>query len=166
MTEAVLFWGFGGLALLLGILVIVMPNPVHGAVALVGNLFCLAALFAMLQAHFVAAIQVLLYAGAILVLFLFVIMLLNLSKAELGPARQTAAKIAGTLLLGWFGVHMLGRMYGLGGGGFPRVGENFGTLEQVGKLVFGPMVLPFEVASVLLVAAILGAVVLAKRKIW
>ena len=166
MSEAVLFWGFGGLALVLGILVVVMPNPVHGAVALVGNLFCLAALFAMLQAHFVAAIQVLLYAGAILVLFLFVIMLLNLSKKELGPARQTAAKIAGTILLGWFGVHMAGKLYGLGTSGFPAVAEGFGTLERVGMLVFGPMALPFEVASVLLVAAIVGAVTLAKRKLW
>lgn len=166
MAQAVLFWSFGGLAVLLALLVIVLPNPVHCAVALIGTLFCLAALFAMLQAHFLAAVQVLLYAGAILVLFLFVIMLLNLSRRELGRPRQTAAKIAGTLLLGWFGFHLAWRLATLPEQSFPPAGAGYGTLEQVGGLLFGPMVLPFEVASVLLVAAVLGAVAIAKRRLW
>ena len=168
MAEAVLFWAFGSLAAGLALLVIVLRNPIHCAVALVGNLFCIAALFAMLDAHFLAAIQVLVYAGAILVLFLFVIMLLNLNQDELGSPRQTAAKIAGSILLAWVGFKLVTKMAGVegAGSGFPEPPETYGTIELVGRLIFGQYLLPFEVASVLLLAAILGAVAIAKKRLW
>ncbi len=166
MIEAVFFWLFGGLALLLALAVIALPNPVHGAVALVGNLLCLAALFALLQAHFLAAVQVLLYAGAILVLFIFVVMLLNLKKEELGPPRQTAAKIAGVVTLGGLGWIFLRGILALPSTAFPPASSDYGTVEAVGRLIFGRHALGFEVASVLLLAAILGAVAVARRKLW
>ena len=164
--EATFFWGFGGLAAVLGFLVILLKNPVHSAVALIGNLFCIAALFVLLDAHFLAAIQVLVYAGAILVLFLFVIMLLNLKPDELGKARQTATKVAGSILILWVAFKLAIEYVGLGTATFPPVAESYGTLESVGHLLFGQYLLPFEVASVLLLAAILGAVSIAKRKLW
>jgi NADH-quinone oxidoreductase subunit J len=166
MAEAIFFWLFGGLAAILGLLVILFKNPVHSAVALIANLFCIAALFALLDAHFLAAIQVLVYAGAILVLFLFVIMLLNLKPAELGQARQTATKIGGALVLLWVAFKLVIEFVGTTGKGFPEVGKDYGTLETVGGLLFGQYLLPFEVASVLLLAAILGAVAIAKKRIW
>ena len=165
MVEAELFWIFGGLAVALAFLVIVFPNPVNGAVALIGNLFCVAALFALLDAHFLAVIQVLLYAGAILVLFLFVIMLLNLGPDELGRARKTLAKGVALLLLLVVGFITLRALTSenIGASAFGPVPADFGTLESVGRLVFGPYLLPFEVTSVLLLAAILGSVAIAKK---
>ena len=162
--EATFFWMFGGLAAILGFLVILLRNPVHCAVALIGNLFCVAALFVLLDAHFLAAIQVLVYAGAILVLFLFVIMLLNLKPEELGKARQTATKVAGSVLILWVAFKLAIEYVGLGTAAFPPVPESYGTLESVGHLLFGQYLLPFEVVSVLLVAALIGAVTLVRKE--
>ena len=97
MWESVFFWLFGGLAVFLGFLVISLRNPVHCAVALVCNMFSLAALFAVLDAHFLAALQVLVYAGAIMVLILFVIMLLNLKPEELENVPTTPGSLEESL---------------------------------------------------------------------
>jgi NADH-quinone oxidoreductase subunit J len=165
-VSAVFFWIFGVAALLLGVLVILLPNPVHAAVALVGNLICLAALYALLQAHFLAIVQILLYAGAILVLFVFVIMLLNLKREELGRARVTASKIAGVVLLAGLGWVFFRAAWAIPRYAPPEVGKAFGTVEEVGRLLLERHLLGFEVASVLLLAAILGAVAVAKRRLW
>jgi NADH-quinone oxidoreductase subunit J len=165
MWEALFFWGFGGLAAVLAVLVITMKNPIHSALALIGNMFCLAALFALLDAHFLAAIQVLVYAGAIMVLFMFVIMLLNLKTQELGRARRTLAKGLGLVLLAFVAIRFLAEFKGEALALPPVTGE-YGTLESIGRLIFGPQILPFEVASVLLLAAIMGAVAIAKKRLW
>ena len=166
MWESVFFWLFGGLAVILGVLVIALKNPVHSAVALVCNMFSLAALFALLDAHFLAVLQVLVYAGAIMVLILFVIMLLNLRPEELGRARQTATKVVGGVLITWVAVLMISLFIGTGAKEMASVPGTFGTIETIGRLIFSKFLLPFEVASVLLLAAILGAVGIAKKKIW
>jgi NADH-quinone oxidoreductase subunit J len=166
MAEALLFYVFGSLAVLLGALVVALKNPVHSAVALIGNLFLVAGLFAMLDAHFLAAIQVLVYAGAILVLFLFVIMLLNLRDEELGAARRTLLKwLAAVAVLGSgaVGVVVLIRQPVSALGALP---EGFGTIETIGRLLFGRYLLPFEASSIILLSAILGAVAIAKRELW
>jgi len=166
MAEALLFYVFGSLAVLLALLVVALKNPIHSAVALIGNLFLVAGLFAMLDAHFLAAIQVLVYAGAILVLFLFVIMLLNLQDGELGAAQRTPIKwLAAVAVLGsgTVGIVLLLHQpaYGLG-----TIPEGFGTIEAIGRLLFGRYLLPFEAASIILLSAILGAVAIAKRELW
>ena len=166
MWESVFFWIFGGMAAVLGILVIVLKNPVHCAVALVGNMFSLAALFVLLDAHFLAALQVLVYAGAIMVLILFVIMLLNLKPDELGKAKQTATKVIGAVLVGLVGILVISLLKGKGAADMPAVSADYGTLETVGRLIFSKYLLSFEVASIVLLAAILGAVGIAKKKIW
>ena len=165
MWEALFFWGFGGLAAVMAVLVITMKNPIHSALALIGNMFCLAALFALLDAHFLAAVQVLVYAGAIMVLFMFVIMLLNLKAQELGRARIMLAKVLGLVLLAFVAVRFLAEFKGEAMA-LPPVTAEYGTLESVGRLIFGPQILPFEVASVLLLAAIMGAVAIAKKRLW
>jgi NADH-quinone oxidoreductase subunit J len=168
MTEAVLFWGFGGAAVIMGLLVITFRNPVHSAMALIVNLLCVAALFAMLDAHFMAAMQVLVYAGAILVLFLFVIMLLNLKPDELEKPLKylPVGKTLGVLLVGWVIIKLIAQFSGMGGGSFVEVSADYGTIETVGSLIFGRFLLPFEAISVVLLAAVLGSVAIAKRKLW
>ena len=166
MWEAIFFWICAVVAVGLGFLVIALRNPVHSAVALVGNMFCLAALFALQSAHFLAALQVLVYAGAIMVLILFVIMLLNLRDDELGKPHKTATKVVGGCLVVW-AVTLLVSVFSTVNAGPPAVlDSDFGTIEIIGRMMFSTYLLPFEVASILLLAAILGAVSIAKKKIW
>jgi len=166
MAEALLFYVFGSLAVLLALLVVALKNPIHSAVALIGNLFLVAGLFAMLDAHFLAAIQVLVYAGAILVLFLFVIMLLNLQDGELGAAQRTPIKwLAAVAVLGSGAVGIVGLLH-QPANGLGTIPEGFGTIEAIGRLLFGRYLLPFEASSIILLSAILGAVAIAKRELW
>jgi NADH-quinone oxidoreductase subunit J len=168
MFEAILFYLLGGGAALLALLTITMKNPIHNAVSLIWHLVCVAGLFALLGASFLSVIQVLIYAGAILVLFVFVIMLLNLSDHELGSGKKTlikhlaAASVLAFLLLGAAALVTRG-----GAAGFPELpADGFGSVAAMGRLLFGAYLLPFEVVSVVLFAAILGAVALAKKELW
>ena len=165
------FWIFGVIAMAGGLLCITRKNPVASALWLVITLFALAAMYVMLDAQFIAALQVLVYAGAIMVLFLFVIMLLNLGhpgptdiKGPVGVG--IAALLGGTLLL---------QLRVLGQAAPPEAIQlpagTMATLQQQGMVaaVAGPLfdayLIPFEITSLLLLAAIVGAVVLAKRKL-
>lgn len=169
--EPILFWIFALLAVLGALLVVAIPNPVRGAMCLVGTLFCMAVLFVLLDAHLVAALEVLVYAGAVMVLFLFVIMLLNLREEELGARRFTAIKVLGSLATVAVGV-MLGKAV-TQTLARPALGETFGrsrdamygSVEAVGGLLLNDYLLAFELTSVLLLAAVVGAVLLAKRTI-
>ena len=164
MWETILFCSFGGLAVLLGLLVILFKNPVDSAVALIGNLFCVAALFALLDAHFLAVIQVLLYAGAILVLFLFVIMLLGAEKLDLKDPLKWQRPLA--LVLGIILVAESIYMLIFKAGQFvPEtvLPDGFGSPESIGTELFQGYLLPFEVTSVLLLVAMIGAIVLTRQ---
>jgi len=166
MWETLFFWAFAIMAVGLGFLVILLRNPIYSAVALVGNMFSLAALFALLDAHFLAALQVLVYAGAIMVLILFVIMLLNISDEELGAPKRTATKAVGGVLVVWAALLLISIFGALVPGEAASIGDGFGTVTSIGRMIFSKYLLPFEVASILLLAAILGAVSIAKKKIW
>jgi NADH-quinone oxidoreductase subunit J len=142
---------------------VVRPNPLHGALFLVGNLFCVAVLYLMLRAEFLALAQVVVYAGAIMVLFIFAIMLLIPGRAEpgpdpLGPQRHLALPLAA--VLGVAVVLVLGRAGTPSPEPAPPV-----RVETIGQLLFTDYLFPFEVTSVLLLAALIGALVMAKRKI-
>ena len=162
----IFFYIFGGAAALLGILVISLRNPVHSAVALVLNMFSIAALFALQDAHFLAALQVLVYAGAVMVLILFVIMLLNLKDEELGAPRISLTKIAGVATAAVAAFGMVTAISAFKAAPPATISEDFGTLASVGRMIFSTYLLPFETASILLLAAVLGAVGIAKKKIW
>jgi NADH-quinone oxidoreductase subunit J len=146
--------------------VILHPNPVYSAMALVGTLFLLAVYFLFLDAHLVAFLQILVYAGAIMVLFLFVIMLLNLQEepreASRGGLRWIAWLGGGVLILELF---LLMRGSPTMTAGREKLPEGFGTVAVLGKSLFTDFLLPFEIASILLLIAIIGAVVLAKREL-
>ena len=158
-------------AILAGALgVVTSRNPVHAALNLVLTLFGVAVLFVAQQAHFLAVVQVIVYAGAIVVLFLFVIMLIGVDREEniaadpLRGQRPLAAVLAAlTLLL----ILVLARGQGEWATGVPSLaGQASGTGENVEKLarsIFTRYLLPFEATSVLLVVAVVGAVVLARR---
>src|SRR5687768_8905636 len=158
----IIFFIVAGLLIVSSVLVVFQRNVVHSAVALVAALFLIAMLFLLLHAPMVGVLQILIYAGAIMVLFLFVIMFLNPITPE--PRRKTWWG------LGWVAALLLsGSLAALMPGGEPLadpVGatEIFGSPETLAKSLFTDFVLPFEIASVLLLVAIIGAVVLAKRE--
>jgi NADH-quinone oxidoreductase subunit J len=150
--------------------VVLVPNPVYCALSLVGSFFAMAGIFILLNQEFVAAIQVLIYAGAIMVLFLFVIMLLNLRNDTPFMVRWNVRHVVSVAvvlailsqLVSVFSATAakLGPM-----GDYPpeRVAKE-GAVQVIGELLFTKYVLPFEVISVLLMVAIMGAVLMAKRQ--
>ncbi|MGH7277114.1 MAG: NADH-quinone oxidoreductase subunit J [Candidatus Rokuibacteriota bacterium] len=141
---------------------ILKKNPIHGALFLVVNLASIAVLYLMLGAEFLAAAQVIIYAGAIMVLFVFAIMVLIPGKAEttadpLRRWRLLAAPLGGLLLLQL--VFIVGRRAGPG----EAVAPGSGSVETLGALLFTRYLFPFELTSVLLLAAMVGVLVLARR---
>ena len=167
MILASLFYVFALVAVLSGIAVITRRNAIASAVSLVVCFFALASMYAMLDAHFVAAVQILVYAGAIMVLFIFVIMLLNLrddSRPQWGDLPGRA--IAGLAVAGIVGTGVVIAIEGMKGQFGGPVSADYGSIEAVGRALFGgAWLLPFEVASVLLTVAMVGAVVLGKREV-
>jgi NADH-quinone oxidoreductase subunit J len=160
----VLFAGAAIIALASAIMVITVRNPIGSVLYLVMSLLAQSVLYIQLSGLFVAAFLVLIYGGAILVLFLFVIMMLNIRRADLGtdtlPQVKRWAWVFGIVLLAemvWVTMGTASR--------FSSVPADFGSVPQVARLLYGKFVYPFELTSILLLAAIIGAVVIA-RKEW
>jgi len=172
--EAVFFYALAMIALVsAGLLVFFFRNPVYSALALIVTLLANAGLFALLDGHFIAAVQIMIYAGAIMVLFLFVTMLLNLQEEELGAARLGPAKAAAVLAVGFVtwqvSTSLLGvetRIASAAAKGVPQATlDQVGTVETVGRTIFSSFLVPFEVTSVLILAAIVASVVVAKKRV-
>jgi NADH-quinone oxidoreductase subunit J len=164
-AEIVFFWIFAVPLMISALGVVFARNPVYAAMSLVSAFFFLAGIYILLTAHLIAFLQIIVYAGAIVVLFLFVIMLLSLSDAELGFDRITAVKWVGIAgALGVFGL-VIRAIADVPIQQMRPVAADFGTVKAVGKLLFTQYLLPFEATSVLLLVAIVGAVVVAKQKI-
>jgi len=162
----IIFFLLAATALISGIMVVIQVNPVRSALFLVLNFFALAGLYLLANAQFIAAIQIIVYAGAIMVLFLFVIMLLNLRQPEEGGAQlHLGQKIIGsslaaaTLSLVVYTIMKIKVPPG------KDMLADFGTTEMVAKALFTDYLLPFEATSILLLVAVVGAVVLAKAKL-
>ena len=162
------FYLLGGLAIASAVLAISARNPVASLLFVVLAFFALAGLFVTLEAHFLAAIQILVYAGAILVLFLFVIMLLNLGSTSpdewlAPPLILILATVSGAafLLAGFF---LVRRGEPAGAGAAAASPPVVGSTEAVGLSLFREFLLPFEITSLLLLVAMVGAIVLAKRE--
>ncbi|RMG19057.1 MAG: NADH-quinone oxidoreductase subunit J [Deltaproteobacteria bacterium] len=161
--ETILFFVLSALLIAAALGVILARNPINSAVSLIGAFFFLSALYVLLRAHLIAALQVLVYAGAIMVLFVFVIMLLSLTDEELGGPRRTVFKVVGAVAAGFLSLFAaaVGRPDALAGSGEHAVG----TVKAVAHSVYTDHVLAFEITAVLLLVAIVGAVVVAKRRI-
>ncbi len=168
MTEAVFFYLFSLVAIVSGFSVVTARNPIASALSLVVCFFFLAADYVLLDAHFVAVIQILVYAGAIMVLFIFVIMLLNLRDEAPTPLLELSRRaLVGLAAAGVVGVGLIAALETIPATPLAHVNEaTYGTVAEVGTAIFsGAYLLPFEVVSVLLTVALVGAVVLAKREI-
>ena len=144
---------------------IASKKAVTSAIALIAVMFCIAALFAMQNAHLLAALQVVVYAGAIMVLFLFVIMLLNLrEKGGFLTGRQPIVQLGAVVLLTTLLTPLVALYKSDLVANVELMTNDFGSTAAVGTLLFTDYLLPFEIASVLLLAALVGAVVLTKTR--
>lgn len=160
------FYMLAGIMLVGGILVITRKNAVHSALALIGTLLAQAGLYLMLYAPFVAGVQIILYAGGIMVLFLFVIMLVSIDRnmKERQFNKQWIVGLVAAAALGGLFITVFTR----GKSMFPN--RALSTVEAqntqaIGTLLYGQYMFPFEIASLLLLVAIIGAVVMAKKRI-
>jgi NADH-quinone oxidoreductase subunit J len=165
--TALIFFLFAGIAIFCGISLVAQTHPISSALSLIGVMGSLAVLYLQLGGEFIAAAQVIVYAGAIMVLFVFVIMLLNAGAEGTSLGRSGFAKYVGIFLLAAFlGLisfviqAMLPKTGGVVFGAFQG-----GTALNIGRKLFTVYLLPFEVTSVLILIAILGAMVLARKEI-
>lgn len=165
------FYLFGLIGIASALLFVTRKSPVAAALWLVSTMFSLAAMYVMLDAQFIGAIQVLVYAGAIMVVFLFVIMLLNLGHGEIGDMRGLSWR----LLAGLVGLAMLAEIFALTKSKTPmnltlpqgfaaQQIEQSGAITPIAGPLFNEYLLAFEITSVLLLAAVIGAVLLGKQR--
>ena len=161
-----LFWIFAALMLGFGVATIANRNPVASALSLVVSFLGLSALFFSLVAYFIGVIQILVYAGAVMVLFLFIIMLLDL-KAEQRRQVSLPVLFGGAAVVGLFvtQIIMVVRCYPAGNKPFPALSENLLDASNIGNTLFSNFNLPFQVIGVLILVASIGVVVLSKREL-
>jgi len=159
----IFFIGFALLTLTCGILVIVNRNPVNSAMFLVLTIASLAGLFVLLNAFFLAAVQVLVYAGAVMVLFLFVIMLLDLKEEQRRTIRKFSLALGG-LAVGTV-AFLLVRSIWFSGVGRAAQPQLEGGTRPLGTALFQDFLLPFEIVSVILLVAMVGVVLLSKKEL-
>ncbi|MCE2413589.1 NADH-quinone oxidoreductase subunit J [Candidatus Poribacteria bacterium] len=167
-AEQILFILFGAVSLIGAIAVISFRHPIYSALSLIVTFFAQAGLFVLLGAHFVAAVQVIVYAGAIMVLFLFVIMLLNLgtlsAKGAIGTKLKGFAVILG-ILLAAEGIYIaMNALNDTAVAAAEPAAAVTTTTYDIGELLFSKYLLPFEVTSLILLAALIGVIVLVKRE--
>ena len=167
--EFLLFFFLAAVAVSTAVLMITRRNPVESAVCLIGNFFALAGLYLLLRAQFLAVLQVIVYTGAIMVLVIFVIMLLNLGTERNTTNRPKFRSTIGVVFAAGLLLELLVIVGVRSVGSLPPsvlpMSESIGTVEGIGSALFGRFVLPFEITSLLLLVAIIGAVLLAKRRI-
>jgi NADH-quinone oxidoreductase subunit J len=174
MFETLIFWGLSGMAILASALVIGQRNPMYSVLMLIASFGALAGLYIQLDAPFVAVAQIIIYAGAIMVLFLFVVMLLNAPQEDAAewdrthPLRQPGIMRFGALLalllviqLTWALLRVNGVDVPVGAQGDP---EALGSVRTLGRILFTDYVFAFEATSILILVAMVGAVVLARRE--
>ena len=165
--QLVLFWIFATLMIAFGALVVLLRNPVSSAMSLVCSFVCLAALFVTLDAFFIGIIQVLVYAGAVMVLFLFIIMLLDL-KAEKRRNLKVSAWVGGGVVLSGFVyaiVHVVRMLPGSGMTAPALPADTGSDVARVGFSLFQFYNLPFQIIGILLLVAAVGVVLLSQREL-
>ena len=174
MPETLTFWGLSGMAILASALVIGQRNPMYSVLLLIASFGALAGLYIQLDAPFVAVAQIIIYAGAIMVLFLFVVMLLNAPQEDAAewdrghPLRQPGIMRFGGMLavllvlqLTWALLRVNGIDVPVGAEGDP---EALGSVRTLGRILFTEYVFAFEATSILILVAMVGAVLLARRE--
>jgi len=167
--EILIFSILAVVAVVCSLLVIVSRNPVGSALSLIATMVSIAIFFVMLNAPFLATIQIIVYAGAIMVLFLFVIMLLNLRKDEFDPEKRRVQRFF-AILFAFILLIGIATVIDMGISSSKSVESSSGAIapagvESLAQLLFTKYLFPFELASVLLLVAIVGAIVMAKRRL-
>lgn len=165
------FYFLSFLAILAAIMVVLSRNPIHSVLYLIITFFCIAGHYVLMNAQFLAVVHIIVYAGAIMVLFLYVIMLLNLNK-ETEPHKSNRLKIAATICGGLLMIVIIGALKGTeqlveqqtAATGEISPGSHVGLVKNLGKVMFSDFLIPFEVTSLLLLAAMVGAVMLGKSE--
>lgn len=176
--ELFLFLVIGGLTFLAALMMVFSRSPLNSALYLILSFFFMAGLYLLLRAEFIAMIQLLVYAGAVMVLFLFVIMILNVEKEKKEeflshPARRIFGLALAVIIMPFIGLAVStnlingvgGSLWGAQGSYTPEVVAHINNTKSVASLLFTDYILPFEITSVLLLAAMVGVVYLAKREI-
>jgi NADH-quinone oxidoreductase subunit J len=168
MLDSIVFYSLAAFILGFGVLVVTARNTVHSVIFLVANFLCIAVLYVTLAAEFLAVIQVLVYAGGIVVLYLFVVMLVNLKRTPETPVDSRRRSWLGFGVAGALLAEITAILVYSAGTPAPPVppgapGATAGNTEAVGRLLYLEYLVPFEVASMLLLVAMIGAIVLARR---
>ena len=164
MTASFFFFYFAAIIVTTSILVVAARNPIYSALSLLIMFFHVAGLYVTLHAEFLAAVQVIVYAGAILVLYLFVVMLLNVRREDRYHVQLPLAILLGVMLLTELVLLALQRGWAQEPGDGMPVAE-LGNTEMIGEVLYTTYLFPFEVASLILRVAMIGAIILAKRDI-
>jgi NADH-quinone oxidoreductase subunit J len=165
-----LFYIFGAVAVIASLLVIAQRNPIYSVLLLIASFGALSGLYVLLDAPFVAVTQIIVYAGAIMVLFLFVVMLLNAPHEEtehdeqVHPLRRPGPMRFGAALAAALVVELLWALTRAGGDTGPFPAASVTSVRAIGRALFTEYAFPFEVTSILILVAMVGAVVLAKRE--
>jgi NADH-quinone oxidoreductase subunit J len=158
------YWYFlTALTILSGLMVVISKNPIHSVLYLVFTFFCISGHYVLLNAQFLMVVNIIVYAGAIMVLFLFVIMMLDLRKNQ-PDSKSNLTKIAGAILGGTFLVVLIAILRNNEFAPNPNIDTQIGMVENLGKVLFSQYLLPFELISILFFVAMVGAVMLGKRE--
>lgn len=168
MLSQYLFYFLSFVAIFCGIMVVATKNPVHSVLYLVMTFFSIAGHYFLLHAQFLGIVHIIVYAGAIMVLFLYVIMMLNLNQ-DVEPVKSNLQKIIATISGGLLGLVMIAALkkaeLNFEATGLARDNSQIGYVENLGKILFGDFLLPFELASILLLGAMVGSVFLSKKEL-
>ncbi|OYU54325.1 MAG: NADH-quinone oxidoreductase subunit J [Chitinophagaceae bacterium BSSC1] len=165
-TTEILFFFLSALALFSAIMVLISKNPIHSVLWLVAVFFAISGHYILLNAQFLAIVNMIVYAGAIMVLFLFVVMLMNLNS-ETEPQKNLWMKLAGVISGGCFlmvFVSLVRQATDLHAKKAMTSTGDIGLIKNLGKLLFSDYVVPFEITSVLFLSAMIGAIVIGKKE--
>ncbi|WP_027376488.1 NADH-quinone oxidoreductase subunit J family protein [Kaistella palustris] len=161
--EQILFFAVAALATASAFYFVFARNPLYSILALIVTMFSIAGLYILLNAQFLGIVQIIVYAGAIMVLFLYILMMLNLNKAD-ESKKQNLMKFVGVFSAGLLLIAILGAFRGFKvEAAAADVDAGVGLTKNLGRLLFNEYVLPFELASVLILAGIVGAVLIGKK---
>lgn len=160
-----IFYFLSFLAVLSSFMVVYSKNPVHSVLYLIVTFFAIAGHYILLNAQFLAAVHIIVYAGAIMVLFLYVIMMLN-TNVETEPHKSTYLKLAATVAGGIFMIVLVGSLKGVDKIVSTGIANpDAGLIKNLGQVLYKEYMLPFEMASILFLAAMVGAVLLGKNEV-
>ena len=159
-----LFYFLSFLSILCALMVVVSKNPIHSVLYLILTFFAIAGHYVLLNAQFLAAVHIIVYAGAIMVLFLYVIMMLNLN-ADAEPHKSKLLKFSATIAGGLLMVVLVGALRSTTNNMLPSTGVQVGMIKSLGKVLYNDFMLPFEISSILFLVAMVGTVMLGKKDI-